>query len=170
MKTSTITIAIVLFCHVALADDVARPAKLRFDTYSGYFVSNKFEPNAPESFVVTSNRKHFDQVFGVAFVMGDKSRRLGTDAFKSNMVLAVIKRGNAFWEYKVKGVTVEQGVVQFRYNVTSKRTPATTFSCPLIVSIPKGKYKAVTFIEHGKEVKTVNMVVRQKRNVEGAKP
>jgi hypothetical protein len=139
---------------------VAAPAeqtKLPFDTYSGYFVSNKFEPDVAESFLVVTDQARFDQVFGVAFVMGDKSHRLPKDAFKSNMVLAAVKRGNAFWEYKMEGVTVEQGVVQLRYAVTSKATPDTTFACPLIVSVPKADYKAVVFIEDGKNVKRVKV-------------
>jgi len=150
--TSTI---VVLFCHIVITGDVAKAIQVPFDRYSGYFVSNKFEPDAKQSFVVIRDQKYFDHVFGVAFVMGDKSHRLAKDAFKSNIVLSVIKRGHAFWEYEVEGVTVRQGVVQLQYKVTSKNTPATTFSCPLIISIPKGKYKAVSFIENGKEVKTV---------------
>ena len=77
--------------------------------------------------------------------------------FNSNMVLAVVKRGNAFWEYKVEKATVEHGVVRFRYKATSKKTPSTTFSCPLIVSVPKGDYKAVKFIENKKAVKTIEI-------------
>ena len=127
----------ILLCHAALAADMT---KIPFDTYSGYFVSNRFEPGAKESFVVISSQEDFDQVFGVAFVMQDRSHRLPKDAFKSNLVVAVIKRGNAFWEYKVEGVTVEKGVIQLRYTVTSKATPETTFACPLIVSIPRGEY------------------------------
>jgi len=135
----------------------AEGTKLPFDTYSGYFVSNKFEPDAATSFVVITDQAKFDQVLGVAMVMRDKSHRLPKDAFKSNLVLTAIKRGNALWEYKVEGVTVEQGVVQLRYAVTSRATPETTFACPLIVSIPRDDYKAVVFIEDGKRVKTVKV-------------
>ena len=135
----------------------AEQTKLPFDIYSGYFVSNKFEPDAAASFVVVETQKQFDQVFGVAFVMGDKSHRLPKDAFKSNMVLAAIKRGHSVWEYKVTGVTVEEGVVQLRYAVTSRATPNTTFACPLIMSMPRGEYKAAVFVEDGKQVKTVSL-------------
>jgi hypothetical protein len=143
-----------VLCSVLVAGEMA---KLPFDMYSGYFVSNKFEPDAAESFLVITDQAKFDQVFGVAFVMGDKSHRLPKDAFKSNMVLAAIKRGNTFWEYKVEGVTVEQGVIRLRYAVTSKVTPNTTFACPLIVSVPRDDYKAVAFVENGKPVKTVKL-------------
>jgi len=131
---------------------------LTFDTYSGYFVSNKFETNAAESFVVITDQTKFDQIFGVAFVMNDKSHRLPKDAFESLIVATVIKRGNAFWEYGVEDVTVDQGVIQLRYKASSRATPDTTFACPLIVSVPRDKYQAVVFSENGKNVKTVKLL------------
>lgn len=148
------SILIVLLCHAVAAGDTE---KLACDTYSGYFVSNKFEPDAAASYVVLADQTHFDKVFGVAFVMRDKSHRLPADAFKASLVLAAIKRGNAYVDYKVEEVTVQQGVVQLRYAVTSKATPDTAFACPLIVSVPKGEYQAVVFIEDGKKVKTVKL-------------
>jgi hypothetical protein len=151
----------VLLCYASSADDVAN---LSFDTYSGYFVSNKFEPDAAASFVVIADQAQFDKVFGVAFVMRDKSHRLPKDAFKSSVVVAVIKRGHAFWEYKVEGVTVEQDAIRLRYAVTSKAAPETTFACPLILSVPKGAYKAVTFVEDGKLVKTLKLARNQIEN------
>ena len=159
MKNFAITIAAVLVSVPATW--AAEGTKLPFDTYSRYFVSNKFEPDAAASFVVIDAQAKFDQVFGAAFVMRDQSHRLPKDAFKSNIVLAAIKRGNALWEYKVEGVTVEQAVVQLRYAVTSKATPDTTFACPLIVSVPKDEYKAVVFVEGGKKVKTVVVAAKQ---------
>ena len=135
----------------------AKPAKLTFDTYGGYFVANKFEPDAAESFLVITDQKQFDKVFGVAFVMGDKSHRLPKDAFKSSMVLAAVKRGAAVWECNGEKVTEAKGVVELRYTTTSKESDSATFACPLIVSIPKGDYKAVQFVENGKAVKKVDV-------------
>ncbi len=141
----------------AAAETAPAKAAISFDTYSGYFVSNKFEPDAAESFVVITDQKQFDEVFGVAFVMGDKSHRLAKDAFKSNIVLAAIKRGKAVWEYKVDGVTVDNGLVNLRYTATSKKSDSATFACPLIVSILKGDYKAIQFWDGGKAVKKVKV-------------
>jgi hypothetical protein len=135
----------------------AAAANLTFDTYSGYFVSNKFEPKAAESFVVITDQGQFNKVFGVAFVMGDKSHRLPKDAFKSLMVVAAIKRGSAVVEYKVEGVSVKDGVVELKYTTTSTKSDTATFACPLIVSIPKDKYTAIQFVENGKPVKKVEM-------------
>ncbi len=135
----------------------AEGTKLAFDTYSGYFVSNQFEPDAAQSFVVLGDQQQFDKVFGVAMVMGDRSHRLPKNAFKSSLVVAVIKRGSAVWEFKVEGVTVNQGVVTLRYTATSKKSDSATFACPLIVSIPKSSYTAVRFVENKKTVKKVSI-------------
>jgi len=138
---------------------LAQPAKLAFDTYSGYFVSNQFEPNAASSFVAVADQAQFDKVFGAAVVMRDKSHRLPNDLFKANIVLAAINRGNAVWEYKVQGVTVTGGVVELRYASTTTNSPTATFACPLIVSIPKGKYTAIRFVDNDKEVKKLTLTV-----------
>ncbi len=146
-------------CQSALAEN---DKKLSVDQYSGYFVSNKFEPDAKESFVVINSQSQFDEVFGVGMVMRDKSHRLPKNAFKSNIVLTAIQRGKATWEYKVEGVTAEKGVVKVSYAVTSKETPETESACPLIISIRKGEYKSVVFVENGKEVKTIETAAAPK--------
>lgn len=157
------TVASVLIVAVmATASWAAEETKLAFDTYSGYFVSNKFEPDADVSFVVIKDQAEFDEVFGVAMVMDDKSHRLPDEPFKANLVVAAIKRGKANVEYKVESVTIEKGVVQLKYTVTSEATPETTYACPLIVSVPKGDYKAVAFIEDGKQVKQVKLGGKKK--------
>ena len=155
MKRSTITILMLATIWLGRQASAAEPTKLTFDTYGGYFVSNKFEPDAARSFVVIHDQEQFDKVFGAGFVMGDKSHRLPKDAFKSLMVIAPIKRGNTLVEYKVEGVTETKGVVELRYTTVEKKSDTATFACPLIVSIPNGKYTAVQFVENGKPVKKV---------------
>jgi hypothetical protein len=148
----------MLLCVVSVLGKPALAAdatKVTFETYSGYFVSNKFEPNAAESLMVITDQKQFDKAFGVATVMGDKSHRLPKDAFKSRIVLAVIKRGSAVVDYKVASVIVKDGVVELRYSTSSKQSDTATFASPLIVSIPKGKYTAIKFMEGGKTMKEV---------------
>jgi hypothetical protein len=134
---------------------IASDGRLAFDTYSGYFVSNKFEPDSAESFLAITNQEQFDKVFGAAFVMGDKSHRLPNGAFTSHLVVAAIKRGAAVWQFKVQSVAVKDGVVKVSYTTTSKKSESATFACPLIVSVPKDTYTAVQFVENGKAMKTV---------------
>ena len=128
-----------------------------FDTHDGYFVSNKFEPDAAASFVVLKGQQAFDAVFGVAFVMGDKSHRLPADAFSTKMVVAAIKRGKAAWTFKVESVTVGAGVLTVYYTATAQPSDSAEFACPLIVSVPKMTCDAVKFVEDGKAVKRIEM-------------
>jgi len=151
MKTNLV---LCLFMGLFITAISARETtKLKFKTYSGYFVSNQFEPDSPTSFVALDNQKQFDQVFGVAFVIGDKSPRLAPGALETELVLSAIRRGKAFCTYKVSSVTKEGGVLRLRYQTTSKKSDSASFSCPLIVSIPKGKYHAVEFHENDKLIK-----------------
>ncbi len=128
----------------------AKEAATPFDTYSGYFVSNKFEPDAATSFVIIQDQEQFDRVFGAAFLMQDKSHRLPPDAFKAHTILAVIHRGHAMCEFQVAKVSLGGGTAELHYTVTSKKSDTATFACPLIVSIPKRNYQAVKFVENGK--------------------
>lgn len=130
---------------------------IAFEVHDGYFVSNKFERDKPASFVAIQDRKRFDEVFGVAFVMGDKSNRLKPDAFKSKMVISAIKRGPAVTTYKVTSVTARRGTLFLQYEANTGVPGSATFACPLIVSVPKGPYSAVVFLENEKPVKTLKL-------------
>jgi len=154
MRRVTAVLVLSFLCAGAAAM-AADAVKVPFDTYSGYFVSNKFEPDAAESFLAVTDQNRFDQVFGAAMVMNDRSHRLAKDTFQSKLVVAAVKRGKAVWEFKVEDVTVAGGVVQLRYTTTAKQSDSASFACPLIVSIPKGIGTAVQFVENGKAVKTV---------------
>jgi hypothetical protein len=135
----------------------AAPSPLAFDTYGGYFVSNKFEAGVEASFVVLHDQRAFDAVFGAAFVMRDKSHRLPAGAFDTKIILAAIHRGKALWEYAVEGVRADGGVVTLRYTATPKPSESAEYACPLIVSIEKGAYTAVQFVENGKPAKRIEI-------------
>jgi hypothetical protein len=157
MKRLPIALLLSILSGPTISALAAEPAKLSFDTYSGYFVSNKFEPDAPRSFAIITDRPQFEDIFGVARVMGDKSHRLPKNAFASKMVVAAIRRGNAVWDFKVDDVTVADGVVQIHYACKASKSETATFACPLIVSIPKGPYKAVEFLENKKLAKKIEL-------------
>ena len=125
------------------------------EVHDGYFVSNKFEPDKPTSFVAITDQKRFDEVFGVAFVMRDRANRLKTGALKTRMVVAAIHRGNAMWEYKVVRATAEGGTLYLDYTARQGQPGSARFACPLIVSVDKAKYTSVVFVENDKRVATV---------------
>ena len=126
---------------------------VKHEVYSGYFVSNQFESQQTRSYVDARTRQQFDRVFGVAFVMGDKSHRLAPGTFQSQRVLAVIRRGMEFCTYRVKSVTEHEGSIHVHYETEVKKSESASFACPLIISIPRGSYQAIEFHENKKLVK-----------------
>ena len=131
---------------------------LKFEVYSGYFVSNKYEPNKTRSFVVAKSQTHFDQVFGVAFVLGDKSHRLEENELKSKTVIAAIRRGKSLCDFKVNSITNNDGVLEVKYTAKMQKESTASFASPLIISVPKGNYKAIHFIENGKVLKQIKSI------------
>lgn len=152
MRIVLVFLTLALLPSAVPAED---PEKIAYRVHDGYFVSNRFEPDQAESFVIAVDQPQFDAVFGSAFVMRDKAKRLPADAFATQMVVAAVHRGMAFWEYEVAGVNLRDGVLEITYRSQSKPDPSASFACPLIISIPKGKYSAVKFIENGKAVKRI---------------
>lgn len=134
---------------------LAKP--VAFETHDGYFVSNKFEAEAPVSFVVIQDQASFAKVFGVAMVMGDKSHRLPPAAFAEKLVVAAIHRGKAMVTYQVKSVAVEAQTLVVRYTTKSKPDDNAGFACPLILSLDKGEFTTVRFVENGKDIKHVTL-------------
>jgi hypothetical protein len=160
-----LALALILFTGTLVigVSDGAEPAGRKavvFDAYDGYFVSNKFEEREPTSFVVLTNQAAFEKVFGVAMVMGDKSHRLPANIFDKNMVVAAIHRGKAFVAYDVESIGVTGKTLVVRYRAKSEPNPSAEFSCPLILSVAKGDYDAVQFVENGREIRVVQIQSR----------
>lgn len=165
MELSFIIRLIILLSAVSITSAADTKNVIGFDSHDGYFVSNQFESDKSSSFVVIQDKESFDKVFGSAFVMNDKSHRLPKDVFESKIVIAAIKRGNATCDFQVQNVALKDGILTITYNVTSTPHPSATFACPLILSIPKGDFRSVQFIENGKVVETV-----QVKNQSGKRP
>jgi hypothetical protein len=157
VKRIETALLLLLMGWLGQSASAAEGTKLRFEVYSGYVVSNQFEPNAAESFILITDQEHFDKVFGVAKGTGSKPHMLPKDAFKSNMVLAVVKRGKTLWELKIEEVTEAKGVVELRYKTAKVKSESAAVASLLIVSIARGKYKEVEFVENGKGIKKVEL-------------
>jgi hypothetical protein len=150
--------SLLLPWHAFAAGEAApRATPVAFETHDGYFVSNKFEPGQAVSFVVIRDQASFDKVFGVAMVMGDKSHRLPPAAFDNKLVVTAIHRGKAMLTYQVKSVAAEAQTLVVRYTTKSKPDDNAEFACPLIVSLDKGDFTSVRFVENGKEIKRVTL-------------
>lgn len=126
--------------------------------YNGYFVSNEFEPKIADSFIVIRDQASFDRVFGVAAVMFDRSHRLPANTFRSSMVVAAIHRGHANVSYRNVHVTRDGTALRVSYNTKEQPSRLTEFASPLILSVPRDNYSAVSFVENDKTVKSVPLV------------
>jgi hypothetical protein len=142
------------------ADDKieARGSKVEFDVHSGHFEKNNSGLKGDVSFLAFTDRAAFDKVFGIGAVMDKKQNFVPKDAFAKKMVVAVIHRGKAVWTYKVDKVTADGDELYVQYEATpEKESDTAKFASPLIVSVDKGKYTSVVFIENGKKAGTVNV-------------
>ncbi len=142
----------------ATAAEEPKGDKVPFTLHKGYFESNKSGLKGDASYLVITNQKTFDETFGLAVTKGAKPVPLPKDAFETLTVLATIHRGKAVWEYNVKSVTADKDTLCIAYEATSKEGSGTaTFASPMVVSVPKGKYTSVVFLENGKKVATVEV-------------
>jgi hypothetical protein len=144
---------------LARAADEAKGDKVDYDAYvKGYFEKNNSGLKGDASYLVVTDQKGFDAVFGLGVTMGAKPPTLPKDAFDKKLVAAVIKRGNAVTEYTVDKVTTADGVLYVQYTAKAKGEGGTaTFATPLIVAVDRGKITSVEFIENGKKVETVKV-------------
>lgn len=132
----------------ALAADVKELTATR---YTGHFERNDSGLKGEASFLSFADLASFEKVFGSAFM--PKSTFVKKDTFDTHVVVAVIHRGTKPWEYTVDKVSADDGVLTVKYTATAKDAGGTaTFASPLILSVEKGKYRSVVFIENGKEV------------------
>jgi hypothetical protein len=137
-------------------EDTAKGKEVKLDVHNGHFQKNDAGLKGDSSYLVFTDREAFDKVFGVGRVIG-KQNFVPKDAFDKQMVVAVIKRGNAVTEYKVEKVTADEGTLYVQYTAKMGTPGSATFASPLIVSVDKDKYTAVVFIENGKKAEKVKV-------------
>jgi hypothetical protein len=118
----------------------------------GYFESNKSGLKGEASYLAFKTSEAFGKVFKSHFVPGGKAKLLPKGAFEKQMVVAVVKRGQETFAYKVAGLTAAGGVLKLRYTSQGRGKGTATFASPLIVALPKGKYTAVEFFDGDKKV------------------
>jgi hypothetical protein len=123
-----------------------------FEVYAkGYFVKNNAPLPGNPAYLVLQDKKSFEQIFGIGFVMGGKPKLVDDKLFEANLIATVIKSGNTLWKYEVTQVHVAKEQLFIQYKATGKESSA-KLSVPLIVSVPRGGYAQIVFVENGKEV------------------
>jgi hypothetical protein len=132
--------------------------KVAYQRYDGYFEKNNSGLTGEASYLALTNQRAFDKVFGKGVVMGKKQKFLPADAFATQFVVAVIKRGKSIWTYDVKSARARGGKLFVRYSSTTKDSDGSArYASPLILSVDMGKYSAVVVIDNGKKVGTAEI-------------
>ena len=143
----------LLGCATLAASAGEPKGKVAFDVYAGgYFVRNDAPIAGNPAFLVLPSKKSFDGVFGFGFVMGAKPKLVDNKLFDANLIAVVVKEGNAPTTYEVQKVEREKGRLVVHYKATQKQATTARFRSPLILSVPRGDYAEIAFIENGKEV------------------
>ena len=127
-----------------------------FKRYDSYFERNDSGLKSDTSYLVITSRPKFDAVFGGAATMSTtKDSFLPERAFDAKIVVATIKRGNFVRKYDVTKVNAGDGNLYIWYRVTDGEKGSATYNSPLILTVEKGDYSKIVFMEDGKKVAAV---------------
>lgn len=155
-RAAAMMVGLACLVGSATGQDQPKGDKVEFTQYNGHFEKNNSGLAGAHSFLLLPSREAFDKVFGtVPPLMGnDKAVRLPANAFDKGVVAAVVTRADAPTEYSDVTATLKGTTLTVAYK--SKTGPAGTakFASPLILSLPKDKFKDVVFVNNGKEVGT----------------
>src|ERR1700761_6737778 len=94
---------------------MAKPKKVGGETpvdsqqYTSYFEKNNSGLRGQKSYLVVTNQKQFDKIFGPAAAMGTNSF-IPDDTFKTKIIVTTIKRGN-LRDYSDVKVTEKNGIL-----------------------------------------------------------
>jgi hypothetical protein len=146
------TVLIVLCASVPIWSGEKKKDDVSFEVYAkGYFVKNTVKLPGDAAFLVLQDKKAYDEIFGIGFVMGAKPKLVDEKLFDKNLVVTAIKTGSTPWKYEVEKVRVDNKKLIVEYKATGKEAAGAKFTVPLIVSVPRGEITEVVFIENGKE-------------------
>lgn len=157
IRFTSILTALLFLCLASRADD-SKGEKFDFTLHTGHFEKNNAGLKGELSLLFITDQERFDMVFGSAFTMGKKPNVVPKGAFEKKLVVAVIHRGNATWTYEVEKVTTEGETLTVKYKATEGKAGTAKFASPMILSVDKGKFKKVVFIENGKETGSAEAV------------
>jgi len=135
-------------------------ATLAVRTWGPYFESNKSGLKGDSSFLVITDADKMAAVLRpVPPIGGRKTESVPKDAFDKSIILAVIKRGTQTYDYTFVKAEARDGVVRVEIKSVAKGDPngSATFATPYVLTIPKGKWKSVEFIDNGKKAATVKL-------------
>jgi hypothetical protein len=147
------SVAFLVFASMPISAGEKKADKLTFEVYArGYFVKNNASLPGNPAYLLLQDKKTFDQIFGIGFVMGPRPKLVDDKLFEKNLIATVIKSGKTLWKYEVEEVRLDKQRMIVQYKATGEESATATFNSPLIISVPRGEYTEIVFVENGKEV------------------
>jgi hypothetical protein len=151
-----------LFLMAALASFAiaAEPAKIEVKPYGPFFESNKSGLKGDSSYLVFTDARKFANVLHLTrpLLGGKRPVALPVGSFMKSHVLVVIKRGKTIYDYSDLKAEAKGDTLVFSFKSAAKGKPGSAmFATPLVVTVTRGKYKNVEFVENGKKVETVKL-------------
>jgi hypothetical protein len=171
---------LALAARPALAADKAKGDKVEYEVHNGYWeTADFFRANrladktgqALSSYSAFVDQDAFDAAFGKddgkkvdlnKFLPNGEERgkknQLPKDAFDKKMVVVAALHGANVATYKVEKVTADGETLYVQYkSATQFAGNNAVYSSPLIVSVDKGKYTSVVFIDNGQKAGTADV-------------
>jgi len=144
-----------LACLVGPATAQDQP-KVEFTEHKGHFERNDSGLKGPTSFLLFTDKAAFDKIFGTTPPLMKEAgiNRLPAGTFEKGCVVAVITRADAITQYSDVKATAKGTTLTVSYKSKTGPAGSAKFASPLILALPKEKYKEVVFVEDGKEVGT----------------
>lgn len=153
MRNVLLIVLVAVPFGAASAADEAKGDKVDFGVYDAYFEKNDSGLKGDASYLIFMSKAAFDKVFALTPGKDEKKKTLSVDTFKAKTVVALVKRGDRTWTYKVEKVTVDGDTLYIQYEAEAgKEDKDGKFASPLILSVPKKEYAQIAFIENGKHV------------------
>ena len=147
----------LLFSTWAIAEDKPKEEKPSSTVYTGHFVRND-TGNEARSMYLLKDLEAFEKVFGTVPPLnnngGRKTNPVKEDVFEKNVVVAVVTRAMAITTYTEVSTKVDGEKLVVTYKCETGKAGSASFASPLILSVPKGEWKTVSFVQNGKEVGT----------------
>ncbi len=141
---------------VATCACIVRAAAGTPEPMPSLFVKNDAGLDKQAHFIMVKEQKEFERYFGQAALMWQK-KKLPPPDFAKQIVVAAIHQGKFYTEYKVQAVTNANKVTTIIYTTVTKPTPATTYACPMILTLPREGLTTVNFVENGQPVAALKL-------------
>jgi hypothetical protein len=159
-KFSLLALFLIMAVFLVSCDYLFNPSdtsndKLSFSTYEGYSVKKVSSYKEGTYFFAFRDKTSFDQVL---YWIADRNphQEMPESEFNTNIIIAVIKIGNRFWEMRADRISLKEKVITVDYTAKIVADSMSwTAGIPLVITIPIVDYESIRFNENGVAVGSI---------------